>query len=463
MSACVIYTRISRDLSGTEFGVATQEKECRDYAAAKGWDVLEVFTDNDVSAFSGANRPGFNAMIDRVKAGGVSIVLAWHIDRLYRRTTELAIIIDLVKEHGVAVRTVKAGDLDLSNAQGILMAEVAASIAGYEVRHQIERQKASHIARATQGRWRGGPIPYGYRRGAEKGSLEIVPEQAAVLRSAASDVLAGRTLLSIVKRLNSEGITPPRSDKWRAGPLRRLLINPTIAGLVSHNGSVVGKAQWEPILDEDEHQGVKSILQDPARLTHAGGPRKWQGSGLYVCGECGATMKTGKSRSKTSKSGRAYVCREHQHVVRSLDHVDELVDQVIVGYLSQPENQIKIRQNMDNEGQDLDALLLKKRALEERKSQLGSLFARGSIDEDQLVNGTEEIKSQILKIDKDLADLRQNNPVMEMVLSEEDLMTVWRDLPGEVRHNIIKTLVTVVIHKAPPGVFQPQYVEFQWK
>nr|WP_083835853.1 recombinase family protein [Gordonia otitidis] len=43
-----------------------------------------VFVDNDISAYSGKKRPGYLDLLERVKLGPSRIV-AWHVDRLYRR------------------------------------------------------------------------------------------------------------------------------------------------------------------------------------------------------------------------------------------------------------------------------------------------------------------------------------------------------------------------------------------
>ena len=49
--AAAIYTRISKDDRGDQLGVMRQEKDCRAPAERKGWPVVQVFRDDDVSAF----------------------------------------------------------------------------------------------------------------------------------------------------------------------------------------------------------------------------------------------------------------------------------------------------------------------------------------------------------------------------------------------------------------------------
>ncbi|WP_246430472.1 recombinase family protein [Streptomyces rectiverticillatus] len=49
-----IYVRISQDRDGAGLGIARQEEGCRALCARKGWDAIDVYPDNDVSACSGA-------------------------------------------------------------------------------------------------------------------------------------------------------------------------------------------------------------------------------------------------------------------------------------------------------------------------------------------------------------------------------------------------------------------------
>jgi DNA invertase Pin-like site-specific DNA recombinase len=47
-----IYTRISADSNGDALGVQRQEADARRLCETRGWTVVEVFCDNDRSAFS---------------------------------------------------------------------------------------------------------------------------------------------------------------------------------------------------------------------------------------------------------------------------------------------------------------------------------------------------------------------------------------------------------------------------
>src|SRR4051812_25184649 len=103
-----IYARISHDGTGDAAGVQRQEADCAALAAARGWDVVGVYVDNDVSAYSGKPRPEYRRLLGDLRAGLVDVVVAWHPDRLHRRPVDLEEFIDVLEVVGASVATVQA-------------------------------------------------------------------------------------------------------------------------------------------------------------------------------------------------------------------------------------------------------------------------------------------------------------------------------------------------------------------
>jgi hypothetical protein len=64
-----------------------------------------------------------------------------------------------------------------------------------------------------------------------QGRIEVVPEEASVLREAASRVLAGQSLASIVVDLNERGIPSAHGKKRRPGSLGMILRSGLLAGM----------------------------------------------------------------------------------------------------------------------------------------------------------------------------------------------------------------------------------------
>lgn len=458
-----LYCRISRDATGEGAGVSRQEAECRRFAEENNLPIADTFTDNDTSAFSGAPRPAFTAMMDTIRRGGIDGIICWHTDRLYRRALDLEGIVNLVEDTGIEVRTVKSGDLDLNTATGRMVARLVASVSNYEVDHMIERQKLSHTSRAGEGTYRGGGMPYGYKLGNEPGTLVVDEDQAKIVREIAQRILAGESILSISKRLNDRGLVTQSGKQWRTSTIRKLMSNATVAGLSAYRGEVVGKGQWEPILSEEDWRAVNAILADPKRRTQQGNVKQWQGSGVYLCGRCGGRMGTAKSRRKQGTS-RSYRCRECFGVSRSVDDVDGLVNAVVLGYLSMPENQLRVADREAQGGDEFASLLAEQAHLVARKNELGTLFASGVIDSGQLSAGTVELNKQLAALDRRIAGARESSAMIDLVLSGDDLHERWELMSADVRGEVIDELLKVTILPTSSGpVFKPESVRIEWR
>ncbi|MGH8826741.1 MAG: recombinase family protein, partial [Jiangellaceae bacterium] len=91
-------------------------------------------------------------------------MVAWHVDRLYRRPRELEDLIDLVETHPIRIETVKGGGFDLNTHEGRLMARQLVAIASYESGHKADRIRRANRQKAERGDWHGAP-KYGYGLG----------------------------------------------------------------------------------------------------------------------------------------------------------------------------------------------------------------------------------------------------------------------------------------------------------
>jgi DNA invertase Pin-like site-specific DNA recombinase len=296
-----IYARISLDKAGEANGVGRQIDACRQLADLEGWNIDDVLVDNDLSAYSGACRPEYERLLDLVRRREIDVIVAYHPDRLYRRLADLVELTKVVASAGVEIRTVAAGHVDLNTASGRFTAQVLGAAAEHESARIGERVSAKHRQNAERGNAHGGGRSYGYRRMAQ-GRIEVVPEEAAVVREAAARVLGGQSLASIVVDFNERGIPSAHGKKWRPGSLGMILRSGRITGLRESRGEVVGEANWEPILDRATWEQVRS------RLTHAPLGRRPKVNllaGMCRCAECGAVMAAVSERmDKKLKPGQ---------------------------------------------------------------------------------------------------------------------------------------------------------------
>ena len=103
-----VYTRISQDATGQRAGVTRQLEDCEALADRLGWEVTHRYGDNDLSAYSGGTRPGFEAMLKAMADSEFGAVICWHPDRLVRSMKDLERLIAIADGGRVQLRTVNA-------------------------------------------------------------------------------------------------------------------------------------------------------------------------------------------------------------------------------------------------------------------------------------------------------------------------------------------------------------------
>lgn len=268
----MIYARISKDDRGDHLGVDRQERLCRQLASQRGLDVVEVLVDNDISAYRAKRRPGFERLVEMLKAGEVAAVLIYHVDRLYRRMADLERLVEIVEVTGAQVHTVAAGDVDMSSASGRMVARMIGAAAQHESERLSERSRVKNDELASRGRPPGGRPPYGYAWATQVGpgggltrNYVVVPEEADALRRMARRVLEGASLLAIARELDAAGVATREGRPWHSSTVRAVLLNPAPASLRVHRREVAGPGDWEPVLDRGTWEEVRAVLADPAR------------------------------------------------------------------------------------------------------------------------------------------------------------------------------------------------------
>jgi site-specific DNA recombinase len=341
-----VYLRISKDHTGDGLGVERQREDCLRYVAAKpGWEIVHIYTDNDVSATKQSRpRPQFERMLKAVEAGEVEVIVAKHLDRLLRRLGELERVFTICEAAGASIVTVSDG-VDTSSDGGRLVARILASVAQGEVERKSARQKRAMRQRAESGKHWGGRA-FGYSHD----SLKVITKEANAIRRAYSSILAGETLHSIAADWNRRGLRTTKSGHrtimegenieggmWRGATVKLVLINPRYAGLRAHHGEIVGKAEWPAIISEEIWESVHSILTHPARQVHTAPDRsrKYLLCAILTCGVCGRKLRA----SGSGKKVKLYSCKHIgcYKVGRSMKHIDAIVTDLVKARLSQPD------------------------------------------------------------------------------------------------------------------------------
>lgn len=481
----VIYTRISSDPTGRAAGVARQEKDCRNLARELGWQVVEVRRDNDISAYSGKTRPGFRALLADIREGRADAVLAWHSDRLYRRLPDLEDLIKAVQACRIHIRTVRAGIVDLSTASGVMQAEILASVSKHEVAHSVERITAAKAQAASEGRYRGGPRPFGY----ENDGVTICESEAQHIRDATQAIIEGDSLRSLCAAWAEQGVrTVPRKKRmedgsrgepvahaWSATELRRLLLRPRNAGLLEAHGEIVGAATWPALVSEETWRACKATLERPERRVTTGNARKWLLSSLARCGTEGCTL-TMRASTSGMGSGKghvaAYRCWSGKHVTRSAAMLDDFVEQLVIGRLSRADAVDLLRPDA-NDGPDRADLAARAALLREKLTGYTEDYDNDLITRQQMIDGTARTREKLAAVEEQMAELATGSVLEGLPLGTDDVKAAWKGFHLDRKRAVIDALMTVTVLPARRGrpvghvvgqpYFDPETIRIDWK
>ncbi|THA38451.1 recombinase family protein [Streptomyces sp. A1547] len=329
---CVIYDRLSRLFA--DEAPDHRITACKAYAAQRGWKVVHIATDTNVSGATRLeDRPGMREVLSWLPRA--DYVLASKLDRYARSVLEFQ---RLLKAAASTATTVITADGMVSPENSSFIVNVLASFAEYEREMITARITESKKHFRSKGAHMGGIAPYGYRTvgGVNKKRWAIDDPAAAVLRECADRLINhGASLIGLTQDLNDRGILPPadharqrdgrklRNQRWHSTTLRDVLYTPSVRGwaiqaapgtkrsaLTNHP---VLDAEGQPIstgpavLDAETWSAVRAILDGKAK--GRGTDRTGKALLLHIaeCSECAGPLYRQRRTSGGKDYGR-YVC-----------------------------------------------------------------------------------------------------------------------------------------------------------
>jgi putative DNA-invertase from lambdoid prophage Rac len=149
MLKAALYLRVSTDKQTTD----NQLVELQRLAAARGF-VPVVYVEVESAAKA---RPVLDRMMDDARAGRVSAVIVWALDRLHRSMTGAISTVLELDRLGVQVISLKEPWLDTSGPVRSLLVAIFGWVAEQERSRLIERTKAGLVRARAQGKRLGRP------------------------------------------------------------------------------------------------------------------------------------------------------------------------------------------------------------------------------------------------------------------------------------------------------------------
>lgn len=313
-----IYCRVSTIHQVDKDSLPMQRSDMINYAKyALNIEDYEVFED---AGYSGKNtdRPAYQEMMERIKEGEFTHVLVWKIDRVSRNLLDFASMYAECKNLGVTFVS-KNEQFDTSTAMGEAMLKIVLVFAELERNMTSERVMSTMNARATEGKWNGGRVPFGYSYDKETDSFSIREDEAKVVHEMKNIYLRLHSITGTAHELNAIGRRTRRGYGWTPQTVAIILRSPFYRGTYRYNyrneskGTFTFKDQkdWvmcskhhEALFTQEEYDNIDYWLTKNRRLqgkaTHSQRKNVHIFAGLIKCGNCGDNYFASLSRTLAS-------------------------------------------------------------------------------------------------------------------------------------------------------------------
>jgi Recombinase/Resolvase, N terminal domain len=393
-------------------------------------------------------------MLADIRDGGIGAVVAWDLDRLHRRPIELEYFMALADEKHLALATV-SGDVDLSTAQGRLVARLKGSVAAHEGEHRKARQLRAARQRADQG------IPnWSQAFGYLGDTRQLDPHTAPLVKQAYADVLAGASLTGICRQWNADGVRTVTGRPWTAEVLTHFMRKPRNAGLRAYKGEIVGKGTWPPLVDESTWRAAQAVLDAPSRVPGRKAVRRHLLTGVALCGKCRHTL----SGSYRTDGRIVYVCK-HCHGVSILaENVEPMAYQIVAGRLAKSDatDLLKAEQHDTAEAEKLRT---ERATLLVELDNIGVERADGLLTGKQAKIATDRITEKLAGIEARQQDQDRLRVLDGIPLGKPGAAAAVNKLSPDRFRAVLDLLMTITV--APVGksgkVFNPERVQVDWK
>lgn len=204
------------------------------------------------------------------------VLLVFMFDRLGRREDETPFLVEWFIDHGIEVWSTREGQQKIESRSDKLINYIRFWQAGGESEKTSMRVKAAHNQMTSDGIFRGGKVPYGYRlvfkgrkgkRNRMLYDMEIDEDQAAIVREIFDlAVLDGYGTLRIANYLNERY---PNPDKvWTAQTIRTILRNPTYTGRLHMNDTLSEPKEELRIISDETARFADRALKLRIRSKH---------------------------------------------------------------------------------------------------------------------------------------------------------------------------------------------------
>jgi site-specific DNA recombinase len=246
-----------------------------------------------------AERPSGGDVLEMAAQRRCDVVLVFRFDRIARCSADLILTDRLLRDAGADLRSV--GEPELVAAERPL--GPVGDFAEQELVALSQRMTVGRDRVAREGRWVGGPIPFGYDlddHGHLTPSQRLVAGmlEADLARSVFERIAAGSSTVAEARRLDALGVFPGRRysardvilsrGRWLPSRINQMVKNTLYVGRhVFRSRHGVIEREVVPLLDVEIWTRAQAALVSNRGVPSGFARRTYLLRGLVVCADCG--------------------------------------------------------------------------------------------------------------------------------------------------------------------------------
>lgn len=218
------YIRVSTDSSDQENSYETQERYFQQLIENNpDWNPVGVYSDYGISGTVKERRVGFKRLLRHCGEGKIDRIVCKSISRFSRNTADFMTSLDILHDNDVTILFEKE-NLDTADPTSDFILTTLAAIAQEESRSISNNINLSNKMRYPKGEVKN-LVMYGYRyngkmvtteSGYQCKDIEIVEEEAEVVRRIFQEVADGTSYTDVARGLNHDRIPAPETVAVRA-------------------------------------------------------------------------------------------------------------------------------------------------------------------------------------------------------------------------------------------------------
>lgn len=387
-----------------------------------------------VSGDSIAARPQMQAMLADITDNKYAGVLVVEVERLARGDTiDQGVVAQAFKQSDTKIIT-PIKTYDPSNEFDEEYFEFSLFMSRREYKTIKRRMQAGRLASVKEGNYICSRTPYGYKKvnpEPKVHTLEIVPEEAEVVRMIFDMYLNGHGAKYIANELNRMGIKPQKNEYWENPSIKKILSNPLYCGKLQWRSKSSGDRIYDGkhkaiISDEIFNAAQEKKRTNPVAQLHTGDTLLNYYHGILYCKNCGHQMK----RRFTSSNGLEYLLCAYREcrgktVGASLKSIDEAVLASFRFRIEQL-NDLLSNGNQQNSSpkpapDKTKPLLSELEKAKKQQARLYDLLEQEIYDANTFIERSKIIAEKIEKLEAAIAEIK--NPAETPKLSPQEAIT----------------------------------------